>query len=261
MNIHAEETAAEPSVRYHLLDELRGLDLISMILYHGMWDILFLFGVWFGQWWYLGWQGAVWQKSIALIFIGLSGFCAPMGHHMLRRGLVVFGGGALVSVVTLLFTPSAKVLFGVLTLLGSALIRTARLAPWLRRIPPVVGLAVSLLLFAFTYSVSTGWLGIGPWKLLLPEPLYANYLTAYLGFYPEGFYSSDYYPLLPWIFWFWAGYFLHFLVGRQRMEPLRRSLCPPLGWLGRHSLLIYLLHQPVLYAVLYVVFLLPQMFG
>ena len=38
------------------------------------------------------------------------------------------------------------------------------------------------------------------------------------------------------------------------MEPLRRSVCPPLGWLGRHSLVLYLLHQPVIYGVLLVVF-------
>lgn len=58
------------------------------------------------------------------------------------------------------------------------------------------------------------------------------------------------YALLPWLFLFWAGYFLHFCMGRQRMEPLRRSVCPALGWMGRHSLLLYLLHQPVIYGVL-----------
>ena len=45
------------------------------------------------------------------------------------------------------------------------------------------------------------------------------------------------------------------------MEPLRRSVCPPLGWLGRHSLLLYLLHQPVIYGVLTVVFLLLRRGG
>jgi len=34
------------------------------------------------------------------------------------------------------------------------------------------------------------------------------------------------------------------------MEPLRRPVCPALGWMGRHSLLLYLLHQPVIYGVL-----------
>ena len=52
----------------------------------------------------------------------------------------------------------------------------------------------------------------------------------------------------------WAGYFLHFCMGRARMEPLRRSVCAPLGWLGRHSLGIYLLHQPVIYGGLLLLF-------
>lgn len=43
---------------------------------------------------------------------------------------------------------------------------------------------------------------------------------------------------------------MHKAVGRRRMEPLRRSVCPALGWMGRHSLLLYLLHQPVIYGVL-----------
>ena len=43
------------------------------------------------------------------------------------------------------------------------------------------------------------------------------------------------------------------------MEPLRRSVCLPLGWLGRHSLVLYLLHQPVIFGVLTLVFTVPQL--
>lgn len=118
------------------------------------------------------------------------------------------------------------------------------------KVMPAVGLAVSAVLFAVCYPVGLGWVGLGGWKLMLPQSLYANYFTAFFGFLPFDFYSTDYFALLPWLFLFWAGYFLHGVVGRARMEPLRRSVCPALGWMGRHSLLLYLLHQPVIYGVL-----------
>ena len=240
------------SGRYALLDELRGLDLISMMLYHGCWDLVFLFGIHAD--WYYDWPGRLWQQSICWIFILLSGFCVPLGHHTLRRGAQVFGAGALVTAVTLIFMPEDRVIFGVLTLLGSAMILTGLLEKWMQRVQSAAGLAVSTALFAVTRHVSAGYLGFGSWQLWLPQGLYANYLTAYFGFYPWWFYSTDYFALLPWLFLFWCGYFLHRVLGREHMEPLCRSVCPPLGWLGRHSLLLYMLHQPVIYGVLLVVF-------
>ena len=208
----------QTAARYRLLDELRGLDLISMMLYHGMWDVVFLFGV--AQKWYTGRPGFVWQQSICWVFILLSGFCLPMGHHPFRRGAVVFGAGALVTAVTLLFLPEDVVV------------------------------AVSALLFWGTYPTMNGFWNLPGGRLALPQALYASYTTAYFGFMPKSFFSTDYFPLLPWLFLFWAGYFLHHLVGRGRLAPLRRSVCPPLGWMGRHSLVLYLLHQPVILGVL-----------
>lgn len=201
-----------PAGRYALLDELRGLDLVSMMLYHACWDMMFLFGIWMD--WYAGMPGRLWQQTICWVFILLSGFCLPLGHRPLRRGLIISGAGVLVTAVTLLFMPEDRVVFGVLTLLGAAMLITGLLQP------------------------------------LLPGVWYANLFTAFFGFFPRGFFSTDYFPLLPWLFLFWAGYFLHFCMGRARMEPLRRSVCPALGWMGRHSLLLYLLHQPVIYGVL-----------
>lgn len=173
-----------------------------------------------------------------------------MGHHPYKRGALVFGAGALVTAVTVFFMPEDVVLFGVLTLLGSAMGITALLEKALRKIPPAVGAVVSVALFGLTYHAQLGYLGFGDGRVLLPRFLYQNLFTAYLGFYPEGFFSTDYFPLVPWLFLFWVGFFLYQLIGRERMEPLRRSICPALGWLGRHSLVVYLLHQPVLYGVL-----------
>ena len=171
-----------PAGRYALLDELRGLDLVSMMLYHGCWDLVNLFGIQAD--WYYSLPGHLWQQSICWVFILLSGFCVQLGHHTLRRGAQVFGAGALVTAVTLLFMPEDRVVFGVLTLLGSAMLLTGLLEKQLRRVPPAAGFAISAVLFALTRNVSAGYLGFGSLRLWLPRTLYANYVTAYFGFYP-----------------------------------------------------------------------------
>ena len=199
--------------RYALLDELRGLDLVSMMLYHACWDMMFLFGIWMD--WYIGWPGRLWQQSICWVFILLSGFCVPLGHRTLKRGAQVFAAGALVTVVTLVFMPEDRVVFGVLTFLGSAMLLTGVLEPLLKKIPPAAGLAVSAVLFALTYHLDERWLGFGGLRLALPDAWYANYFTAFFGFLPFDFYSTDYFALLPWLFLFWAGYFLYGIVGPQ----------------------------------------------
>ena len=173
------------SIRCALLDELRRLDLISMMLYHGMWDLVYLFGV--RAPWYGSWQGELWQQSICWVFILLSGFCLPLGRHPVKRGAMVFGCGALVTVVTLIFMPADVVWFGVLTLLGSAMIITGLLEKWLEKVPPVVGLAGSFFLFYFTRHAADGYLQLGHWLITPPGFLYANYFTAYLGFLPLWF--------------------------------------------------------------------------
>ena len=81
------------SSRYALLDELRGLDLISMMLYHGMWDAVYLFGVVVP--WYSAGQGRLWQQSICWVFILLSGFCLPLGRHPVNEARWCLGAAHL----------------------------------------------------------------------------------------------------------------------------------------------------------------------
>ena len=94
------DAAKTTGPRYALLDELRGLALISMIGYHAMWDLVYMFGLYAP--WYGGTPGFLWQQATSWTFILLSGFCLGLGHHPVRRGLIVFGGGALVTLVTLI---------------------------------------------------------------------------------------------------------------------------------------------------------------
>ena len=231
--------------RWDGLDTLRGVTLISMIAYHASWDLVYLYGV---RWpWYRSFGAYLWQQSICWTFILLSGYCLHLGRRRLRRGLMAFGGGALVSAVTVLLMPDSLILFGVLTLLGSATLLTIPLDPLLRRIPARAGLAGSFLLFLLLRDVNEGFLGFEGARLLaLPRELYQNLFTAYLGFPPGGFHSSDYFSLLPWFFLFLTGYFLYPL----RRETPGRLRLPAVTAMGRHSLLIYLLHQPVIYGLL-----------
>lgn len=173
-----------------------------------------------------------------------------MGKRPLKRGLTVFGGGALVSLATCLFMPQNQVVFGVLTLTGSCMLLLIPLQKFFRKVPARAGLAAGALLFVLTRNVNEGYLGFEGVRLVrLPQALYGNLLSAGLGFPPPAFFSTDYFSLIPWFFLFVCGYFLYRVLDRG--EGLKGSLLyldfAPLGFLGRHSLLIYLLHQPVLY--------------
>lgn len=227
------------------LDTIRGLTLLSMMAYHAAWDLVYLFGV---RWtWYRSFGAYLWQQSICWTFILLSGYCIHLGRRPLRRGLMAFGGGALVSVVTAVFMPESRIFCGVLTLLGLSTLLTIPLGGLLRRVPARAGAAMSFTLFLLTRDVGDGFLGFeGGHLLALPRALYANSATAVLGFPPANFYSSDYFPLFPWVFLFFTGYFLYDL----RRRPPSRAGIPAAAAMGRHSLLLYLLHQLLIYAAL-----------
>jgi len=219
-----------------------------MILYHTAWDLVYLFGL---DWpWYRGFAAHVWQQSICWTFILLSGFCWPLGRRerRLRRGLAVFLCGAAITAVTWFVMPENLVYCGVLTLLGAAALLMIPLDPLLGRLPARAGLVGSFCLFLLFRDVNDGFLGFEGLRLAaLPDWLYQNHLTALLGFPPAGFFSTDYFSLLPWFFLFLAGYFLFRLRPGEDGEGVR---VPLVTAMGRRSLLIYMLHQPVIYGVL-----------
>ena len=101
---------------------------------------------------------------------------------------------------------ATPVQFGVLPFLGSAALLTIPLRPLLSRIPPRPGLVLSFALFLVLRDVNEGFLGhAGVPLLYLPRNWYANTRSAGLGFPAPSFVSSDYFPLLPWLFRFWTG--------------------------------------------------------
>lgn len=233
-----------------LLDSLRGLALVNMIAYHATWDLIYLAG--HTPFWYSDSWGFYWQQGICWTFILLSGFCWSMSHNPLRHGITVSVCGLVVMAVTLIAEPESAIWWGVLSLLGGAGLLMIPLEPVFRRIPAALGAIVSMLCFALSRHAYWGSIGIrGVFLVNLPDWLFLNKLTAFVGFPEPGFTSTDYFPLIPWMFLYFTGYFLYRLLWeRIRDAKAFRLSCPPLTWLGQRSLVVYMLHQPVIYGVL-----------
>ena len=238
--------------RYELLDSIRGLVLVSMILFHACWDLVYIFGK---DWiWYQGTGAYIWQQSICQTFILLSGFCWSLGTKPAKRGLIVFLAGALVSAVTILFMPQDRVVFGVLTLIGSCMLFTVLLHRVLQYVPAGMGLAMNMFLFAMTKHINSGYIGFKTLFIIrLPINLYQGLILTFFGFPSPDFYSTDYFSLFPWLFLFLSGYFLFGIFNKAGDGKILNKYfirgIKPFSFLGKHSLIIYMLHQPVIYGV------------
>ena len=243
----------DKKARYTVPDILRAVAVIAMVVYHTLWDMVYMFGADIP--WYKTEAGFIFQQSICWSFILLSGFCFSFGKRKLRRSVTVLVCAAVITAVTAIAMPENIILHGVLSLLGTAMLVTVPLEKIFKKIPPFVGLIINAVLFALTYNVSDGVLGVGDMSVCLPDFLYANSITAFFGFPHSGFRSSDYFPLLPWLFLFWCGYFICQLLKRKNLLRYLSSFsCRPLEFIGRHSLEIYMAHQPIIYAVLLVIY-------
>ena len=219
--------------RVILADEWRGLVLLLMVFYHGCYDLVALFGVPL-SWFYTG-LGHTFQQFICISFILISGLCCRFSRSNLKRGAVAFGLAMALTLGTLIATPQVAIWFGVLHLLGVSMMLYPLLRPALDRLPRDVGL--------------------GPWRAALPAALYQIPWLAWLGFPGPGFSSGDYFPLIPWLLLFLAGSFL----GRRAQAGDLPNFCyrshlPWLAAVGRASIWIYMLHQPVLYGALWLYF-------
>jgi len=240
-----EETITEREVskvdRFWEVDAARGVAILMMVLYHLTYD-LDTFGGYAidstsGLW-------ALFADATATLFLFLVGvslivsFAKSGGRgtfgKFLRRGLRVFGYGLIVTVVTW-FLGMGLIVFGILHLIGACVILAY---PFLRHrnLSLVVGLAV---IAAGAWLMSQNIVTQSPW--LLP-----------FGVVPEGLFMPDYRPLLPWFGVVLLGIFVGSLIygGVRRPGGRTPPWARPVGFLGRWSLGIYLVHQPVLVAVL-----------
>lgn len=239
--------------RLHTLDELRGIAIILMVLYHVLYSMTFIFSLEFAY--NIMWHAVKFQPVIPIMFITLCGIVCSLSRNNLNRGIKIFAIAIVITIVTAVFMPSNAIIFGILHFLGVALILYALLEKWILKLPVSVGMVISLLLFIVLYNIPSGYIGFrGLLYFELPTQLYSCYPLFLIGLPTSSFSSSDYFPLIPNIFLFLFGIYTGKLI-KEKGAPqfMYRSLCPPLAFLGRHSLFIYIIHQPIIIGVLYVV--------
>lgn len=174
------------------------------------------------------------RYAIAGSFIVISGVCARLSKRPLRRGLVVFGAALLVSAATSLF--GAPVYWGILHLLGACMLLYAAVRKRWEALPGTYACGAALLVFVLTFAL--------PIRVRVGAPFLFP-----LGLRTAAFASADYYPLLPWGALFFAAAAAAERLDEMPPEKKYRSAPRALAWLSRRSLFIYLMHQPVLFAL------------
>lgn len=242
--------------RIHFMDELRGFAIVLMVAYHGFYTMGYMFDVYVGRVLFLFFMPV--EPFFAGMFIFICGISCRLSHSNLKRGFLLLLVSLVITLVMWVFIPQELILFGILHFLSIAILMFVLLRPLLDGIHPLAGLLICGFLLLITWwmpSDKGGVLGIkGLVSWQLPQSLNQPWL------FPLGFgelESSDYFPIFPWIFCFLGGSFFGVWAAEKRLPLwLYRRRVPVLSKLGKHTLLIYILHQPVIYALCYLIFLL-----
>ena len=239
------------SSRFTGLDTLRGFTLISMILYHICYNLAYIFHIPLP--WYHTIGAHLWQLSICCTFLLLAGVCTHFTRRPVQRALRIGAAALTVTIVTYIFMPRELIVFGILHCMTWCLFSYAALEKLLRRVPQKFGLICSILLFFATFHVPQKYLLYQPFAIPLPQQWYLSYWLSIFGFISPDFFSADYFPIFPYIFLFFAGHFLGYQLYRLPKD-IKDFSIRPLAFLGRHSLLVYLLHQPIVYGIMLFIF-------
>lgn len=227
------------------IDAMRGFAIVIMVVYHLVWDLYGMAGkkidVYNGFWHY-------WQLVTATSFISVMGLAmslragrwrthAPLSFTpYLWRGLTIFFWGLIVGLVTWLYNPHEFIRFGILHFIGVATV-----------------LAYPLLRFKWMNLI------LGSGLILLPHLLpWRHQLSSleWLGLIDNVRPTFDYFPLIPWLGVVVLGIFAGNLLyprGERAFTLPNISRLAPARWLalaGQNSLLIYLIHQPLIILIL-----------
>ncbi|UCD14170.1 MAG: DUF1624 domain-containing protein [Thermoplasmatales archaeon] len=239
--------------RFWEIDLLRGIAVVMLIFFHFLYDLNFfdiyklsLYSGYFLIYVYTG--GALF---LSLIGVSLTLSYARAKKNFtkkqlqlkyLKRGLKIFGLGMIITLATRICLGEGFIVFGALHCIGASIILAY---PFLRLRYQNFLLGIILILIG----------------IVLKNFTFDFYWLIWLGFTPTQFYTVDYFPLLPWFGVVLIGAF----IGNSLYPKYKRRFALKdfskfrfiqlFCFLGRHSLIIYLLHQPILIGLIYVLLL------
>lgn len=227
------------SKRIELFDALRGVAILLMIVHHAAIDLATAGYSWVNP--LLNHPVVVTLQFIfSSVFIVLAGFSSEFSRSNWKRGGLLLAIAYAITLVTS-FLPMTPIRFGILHFLAWSILLYALGRKYLDRVPR----AVWFLLFLAGY---VGYVWVNQNTAANPPYLWV------FGVIDRSFQSADYYPLLPWFFLFMLGTKLGVAVRERRLPAwVYTAHIPFFPAVGRHTLAIYLIHQPVLLGILYLI--------
>ena len=232
--------------RFWEIDLLRGIAIIMMVIFHIIFDLAFF------EVYDLDFRSGplfVFNMSIPLLFILLVGISLTLKYNnfmivqkqqpgeflrsFVQRGLLILSGGILITTATSIMLNDGVIHFGILHLIGLSIILSIPLLKlkWFNVILGVICVIAGI--YIETIRINSPYL-------------------LWLGFKPSFYYSLDYFPLLPWFGIVLIGIFLgnYFYSGYKRryklMDVEKNILIKKINFMGKHSLIIYFIHQPII---------------
>lgn len=267
----------EKRVRAFELDALRGLAIFMMICHHFIWDVRYLLDYDLFQFQESTFFNYALQPFFLSVFIVISGICCTFSRNNLKRSLRLLIGSvaisiimALVSVLLLnigvindLHREGLFVFFNILHLLTVGTFLCWLIESFERT--KLLGNRIVLVDNAFVSPTVNSALIIAALFIFLAEPFidrfqreFTTYAFLPLGIIPKNCISmGDYLPIIPWLGVFLIGMSLGRILYREKQTAfpgapnILRTISTPFEFIGRHSLLFYLIHQPILLAILF----------
>lgn len=225
------------------LDVLRGLCILGMIVVHFVYDIRAFTATEFSV---PDWFFTV-QEYGHLLFVLISGICVTLGSRCVKRGIIVCLCAMVITLVTVVMDyglgmGKVRIWFGILHLLGVCML----LYPIFRKLPHWALALIGACFVAIGYWFTTFTVDL---NFLFPLGLRSGKI----------FTGSDYFPIFPGL----GSFLLGSAIGKSLYHK-KQSLLPRvnanffllrgLSFVGRHSLEVYMLHQPIIYAAVMFLF-------